>query len=963
MADVTIAAETLVNYHEVGTLHELRLFSDRSWTASDDTPVPGRGNNDTYYASYTLTANTTLFTAAIPSVTVKSNQDALNTVGKVAKWTAQVFVDGVPRDVFMPNVLGAFTVPSSPAGTTWGALETYNSVRRDIPASPHPTLTQVQNLINIGLGTLNNASVGVLGRIETATAPLDPAHPKAVETGDPRLPGFVLYTSKYASLNAALTAITSLGGGTVVIDSSTPVTSNVATTASIALRFEGQGILTGASKTVTVNGAFICPPGHRALASGITADFTTNTVQKFYSVDWWGAAETAAGAATSAALNAAFASLPFGAFILLNNVNYQNAGFTIDHKAQITVLGNQSLDGYIDPGWGPRFTYVGTDGGNHITLNNVYGSTFQGFLVYGAATDTVPGTTGAAKNIWLTMTPGGSPPISSQNVFQSLKVQPNNSRSDYRGIDISNASGTNNEFSKINNCKIYGGLQGFGLNTGIGLYIGHSNVKHVIINNSTFGGCATAIFSASGSFRAYSPTFDANTAIVAGSVTDGSFIIGADGENNTQVINGLSGSGTITFGLLYSRFDNMLGGQSVSAGTTDDPVIDSAVFHLVVEGCNFSANTTFTSDFLSNAAGAMQGSIGWRNNNVYNFNSSSNQFPDSLLVAGLNSFLTWTTEDEKGYRAGGSRVGSGVGRSWVSFDGVTSTNAIAKLIGIQGDPVDAALPSNQGLFACAQNSVCLGAGEIEIAGLRPATSPILTIAGTPGAVTYQLSIVALDASGNRTFLSYPTSTATANATLSGTNKIVATFPAVAGAASYDILRSNPADGTQWGLIANQAAAGTGVQTYNVITNFAGPYTYTLPTYNATATLKFRGASTFNNASPIAFASSSPAQITANVNNWNPAPTAPFASTYIRLTTDVSRNITGMAFTKTQTDGQTHVLVNIGLADAVIKHQSASSTAANRFFCSTAADITLTPKQAADVIYDLTNGYWLVFKRS
>lgn len=102
-----------------------------------------------------------------------------------------------------------------------------------------------------------------------------------------------------------------------------------------------------------------------------------------------------------------------------------------------------------------------------------------------------------------------------------------------------------------------------------------------------------------------------------------------------------------------------------------------------------------------------------------------------------------------------------------------------------------------------------------------------------------------------------------------------------------------------------------------------------------------------------------AQITANQNNFTPTTNQAIQ----RWSTDASRNITGLLMAPAQVDGQIVVIVNIGLADIVLKHQDAASTAANRFYCSTAADITLTPKQAADVIYDTTNQYWLVYKRN
>lgn len=107
------------------------------------------------------------------------------------------------------------------------------------------------------------------------------------------------------------------------------------------------------------------------------------------------------------------------------------------------------------------------------------------------------------------------------------------------------------------------------------------------------------------------------------------------------------------------------------------------------------------------------------------------------------------------------------------------------------------------------------------------------------------------------------------------------------------------------------------------------------------------------------AATSPAQITADQNNYNSGG----SSLYQRWSTDASRNITGMTFTTAQVDGQTHVIVNVGSNNIVLVHESASSTAANRFLNSTGADITLAANQAADVFYDSTSARWRVYKRN
>jgi hypothetical protein len=104
---------------------------------------------------------------------------------------------------------------------------------------------------------------------------------------------------------------------------------------------------------------------------------------------------------------------------------------------------------------------------------------------------------------------------------------------------------------------------------------------------------------------------------------------------------------------------------------------------------------------------------------------------------------------------------------------------------------------------------------------------------------------------------------------------------------------------------------------------------------------------------------SPSQITSNQNNYNPGG----SGLYLRLNTDASRNITGLTFGSAQVDGQTHVIVNVGAQNIVLVNESASSTAANRFHNSTAADITLSADQMADCWYDATTARWRVSKRN
>lgn len=102
---------------------------------------------------------------------------------------------------------------------------------------------------------------------------------------------------------------------------------------------------------------------------------------------------------------------------------------------------------------------------------------------------------------------------------------------------------------------------------------------------------------------------------------------------------------------------------------------------------------------------------------------------------------------------------------------------------------------------------------------------------------------------------------------------------------------------------------------------------------------------------------SPAQIAANTNNYNP--TGLSTARVLRLTTDASRNLTGIV---AQVNGRVLTLSNLGSFNLVLKHQDAGSTAANRFICPGAADFTLNAFDCVDIWYDSASfgtGAWVV----
>lgn len=97
------------------------------------------------------------------------------------------------------------------------------------------------------------------------------------------------------------------------------------------------------------------------------------------------------------------------------------------------------------------------------------------------------------------------------------------------------------------------------------------------------------------------------------------------------------------------------------------------------------------------------------------------------------------------------------------------------------------------------------------------------------------------------------------------------------------------------------------------------------------------------------------QITADQNDYAPGGT----SLLQFWSSDAARSVTGLSLS--QVDGQQHEVWNIGSNNIVLVHQSASSTAANRFLTTTGADLTLSAGQMAFLRYDNTQSRWLAVK--
>lgn len=96
---------------------------------------------------------------------------------------------------------------------------------------------------------------------------------------------------------------------------------------------------------------------------------------------------------------------------------------------------------------------------------------------------------------------------------------------------------------------------------------------------------------------------------------------------------------------------------------------------------------------------------------------------------------------------------------------------------------------------------------------------------------------------------------------------------------------------------------------------------------------------------------SPAQITADQNNYAPASLA--TASILRLNTDAARTITGLTG---GSDGRILVVINTGTKTLTLSSENASSTAANRFTLD-GSDLVLAGGCAAILWYDNTTSRW------
>lgn len=166
--------------HAADTTFEVRAESSRAWVSAEMEIVPARESR--VVGTGTITA----LRPTLPSITLPATSAGLD--DQTSRWTITLHRTG--RKQIVSTVLADFPLPVSfEPSTTWADVKIHKNGKQPLRDTSVYTKTETDTRIALAAGNLNRAAIDVLGRIETATTPADPLHPKAVLDEDPRVGG------------------------------------------------------------------------------------------------------------------------------------------------------------------------------------------------------------------------------------------------------------------------------------------------------------------------------------------------------------------------------------------------------------------------------------------------------------------------------------------------------------------------------------------------------------------------------------------------------------------------------------------------------------------------------------------------------------------------------------------------------------------------------------------------------
>lgn len=278
MADITINPITIPDWKHGNGTFTVRVEPEKSFFASDGTLVAKNG----YFTAIATAAGGVCVTEAI---VVKSTTDALDDQNVRYK-RAAIFKGSTRKETILEN----FQVPASLApATTWGVLEgNTNGTVPYVDGETYPRSTVNALIADMTNNVINAKSAKtVFGLTKIDTVPQVLNNPIAVGINSPR----VSFTSNSLSatndLAEAVTNLSTLGGGTLVVKGDAVLSSSVDMPLTIELDFADKGNLTISGDAILTVRKMI-PQGTRQLFN-ITSGhvrFARGAVNEL-NLAWW----------------------------------------------------------------------------------------------------------------------------------------------------------------------------------------------------------------------------------------------------------------------------------------------------------------------------------------------------------------------------------------------------------------------------------------------------------------------------------------------------------------------------------------------------------------------------------------------------------------------------------------------------------------------------------------------------
>lgn len=752
---------------------------------------------------------------------------ATNTLTRIdntaAVATAPVITSIAPQAVTAGS--GAFTLTVNGVNFAAGAVVNWNSATRTttfVSSTQVTAAITAPDVASAGAASISITSGGVTSAAISFVVPTTGTSTriKAKESG---LLGNGSSDDR-AALNTLVNSTLQPNGGIVhfaagsyLLNSAVTIPSNV------VLEFAPSASLTIATAvTVTINGNILASPTQQifALTGTGAVSIASNRAVREWSANWWGA-KGDNSTDNSTTLQAAFDALKSGQNMYLPEMNYLAGALKIDRKMEAQISGTTfSNNPSGDPNTKTHIIYIGADGGTALTIENCYSCTLQNLsLLTNNTGDTARG---ADKGLYITQTAGGYPGLSSQNLIKAVDVRANNIRTNWIGILVDNTSGQNNEFHRIENCRVFGGINpltsgSVGQQTGIKLT--HSNEKGIRIQRLQVGYVGTGIQSVAATVHMADCVFTSVYTCYSGNFGDASSIRADDIEN------------------IYYYY----------IGNSNNLSVRDSRISAVVAACS-SASTALVQ--ITGGTVTFSNNVFSRGNNStlgpYVIAGPSGNFPSviienctfdiaslSLMMPGLNTLKTHWISGGADYLLGRDYTGGATGR----LGNTPGYNSLRRMI----DTYDPTNYANYGL----QGTFFLGDDEISFMGLHSPSGLTVSVVGTPGSTTRKFALIARTAAGART-ISVPAmggpniQITNAPSTLDGTNYLHFEWPTMVPTANnYQLYDVSVSDASNWRLVATITPVGGTLQTFDLQSEPSGSYTATRPTFNEASRVDMR----------------------------------------------------------------------------------------------------------------------------